>query len=323
MSDEVKRYDPATDFDHGTVVGVMVERLYGDYVLLSDYGAVEAKRDIAEMQLKSKQCMYDRLEVDRDAIKAAYLEAVDVVEAQTKTIGKLRAELESLKAQEPVAWKYQWVRPSLGISTAVTLDRGEALANCDHGELIPLYASPVVTKIDDALLDSSRKSGFSIDGENQYKSDILDCVVGALAFGAQGKEPPPTTHWLYRFWEIGNAEREEKLSQVRTDNTEALRNALAMIDGLVDEIEVIASRCTDPDTVDAMDELVYQHRNGIGKATTQHLLSQQSERAVVMPEQKSISPFTSIRESYTIAGWNACLDEFARLNPTQQEKKDE
>lgn len=92
------------------------------------------------------QVSYGLLIKERDQLRAEYLEAVDVAEAQTKTIDRLHAELESLKAQEPVAWKYQWVRPSLGISTAVTLDKGEALANCDHGQVIPLYASPVVTE---------------------------------------------------------------------------------------------------------------------------------------------------------------------------------
>ncbi|WP_330114117.1 hypothetical protein SA496_15730 [Pseudomonas sp. JS3066] len=62
----------------------------------------------------------------------------------------------------------------------------------------------------DAILDQMRQDGFSIDGDNAYKRDLLDCVVGALAFGKQGSTPPPEGHWLYRFWEIGDAERKER-----------------------------------------------------------------------------------------------------------------
>jgi hypothetical protein len=35
-----------------------------------------------------------------------------------------------------------------------------------------------------------------------------DAIEGALAFGAQGINPPPPGHWLQRFWDIGRAERE-------------------------------------------------------------------------------------------------------------------
>lgn len=60
----------------------------------------------------------------------------------------------------------------------------------------------------DALVDQLRKTGLSIDGDNAYKRDLLDCVVGALACGAQNNNPPPSTHWATRFWEIGREERE-------------------------------------------------------------------------------------------------------------------
>ena len=52
-----------------------------------------------------------------------------------------------------------------------------------------------------------RRRGLSIDGDNAYKRDLLDSVVGALAFGAQNNNPPPTGHWGQRFWDIGRQER--------------------------------------------------------------------------------------------------------------------
>jgi len=57
-------------------------------------------------------------------------------------------------------------------------------------------------------LDALRRNGLSIDGNNAYKRDLLDAVVGALAFGAQNRNPPPSDHWATRFWEIGREERE-------------------------------------------------------------------------------------------------------------------
>lgn len=60
----------------------------------------------------------------------------------------------------------------------------------------------------DELISTLRRRGLSIDGDNAYKRDLLDAVVGALAFGAQNSNPPPSSHWATRFWEIGREERE-------------------------------------------------------------------------------------------------------------------
>ncbi|MCU1773254.1 hypothetical protein [Pseudomonas sp. 13B_3.2_Bac1] len=57
------------------------------------------------------------------------------------------------------------------------------------------------------VVSTLRRRGLSIDGDNAYKRDLLDSVVGALAFGAQNSNPPPTGHWGQRFWDIGREER--------------------------------------------------------------------------------------------------------------------
>ncbi|WP_166219773.1 hypothetical protein [Pseudomonas atagonensis] len=59
----------------------------------------------------------------------------------------------------------------------------------------------------DEVLSTLRRSGLSIDGDNAYKRDLLDAVVGALALGAQNNNPPPASHWGQRFWDIGREER--------------------------------------------------------------------------------------------------------------------
>lgn len=56
-------------------------------------------------------------------------------------------------------------------------------------------------------LDALRRQGLSIDGDNAYKRDLCDMVVGALALGAQNNNPPPPGHWAQQFWDIGREER--------------------------------------------------------------------------------------------------------------------
>ena len=57
------------------------------------------------------------------------------------------------------------------------------------------------------VLSTLRRRGLSIDGDNAYKRDLCDCIVGSLALGAQNSNPPPSDHWATRFWEIGREER--------------------------------------------------------------------------------------------------------------------
>ncbi|MDD2054747.1 hypothetical protein NPS46_19535, partial [Pseudomonas putida] len=72
----------------------------------------------------------------------------------------------------------------------------------------------------------------SIDGDNAYKRDLCDSIVGAMAFGAQNVNPPPADHWGQRFWDIG---REERAS------SEHLLKALEALAQIAGECEQIAS----------------------------------------------------------------------------------
>ncbi|MBT9268047.1 hypothetical protein KKQ10_24535 [Pseudomonas sp. MG-9] len=83
----------------------------------------------------------------------------------------------------------------------------------------------------DELVSTLRRRGLSIDGDNAYKRDLLDAVVGALALGAQNSNPPPSDHWATRFWEIGREERElhEELVAALKITRENLRACQATI----------------------------------------------------------------------------------------------
>ncbi|UFQ02207.1 hypothetical protein [Pseudomonas fitomaticsae] len=81
------------------------------------------------------------------------------------------------------------------------------------------------------VVSTLRRRGLSIDGDNAYKRDLLDAIVGALAFGAQNTSPPPSDHWGTRFWEIGREERglHEELVAALKLTRENLRACQAMI----------------------------------------------------------------------------------------------
>lgn len=57
------------------------------------------------------------------------------------------------------------------------------------------------------VVSALRRRGLSIDGNNTYKRDVCDLIVGALACGAQNRNSPPLEHWARRFWDIGREER--------------------------------------------------------------------------------------------------------------------
>ena len=60
---------------------------------------------------------------------------------------------------------------------------------------------------DNEVISSLRRRGLSIDGDNAYKRDLCDTIIGALAMGAQNTNPPPADHWAQQFWNIGREER--------------------------------------------------------------------------------------------------------------------
>jgi len=82
------------------------------------------------------------------------------------------------------------------------------------------------------VLSTLRRAGLSIDGDNAYKRDLCDSIVGTLAFGAQNTTQPPADHWGQRFWDIG---REERAS------SEQLLKALTALTQVAGECEQIAS----------------------------------------------------------------------------------
>ncbi|MGF0241209.1 hypothetical protein ACQR3P_18330 [Rhodococcus sp. IEGM1300] len=83
----------------------------------------------------------------------------------------------------------------------------------------------------DEVLNTLRRAGLSIDGDNAYKRDLCDSIVGSMAFGAQDRCPPPTGHWAQRFWDIG---RESSA------NTAELVSALDLVSGCL--MDALAGR---------------------------------------------------------------------------------
>ena len=88
------------------------------------------------------------------------------------------------------------------------------------------------------VVSALRRRGLSIDGDNAYKRDLCDAIVGTLAFGAQDRCPPPEGHWAWRFWDMG---RESSA------NTEELVSALDLVSGCL--MDALAGRDLPPSKV--------------------------------------------------------------------------
>ena len=73
---------------------------------------------------------------------------------------------------------------------------------------------------DNEVVSSLRRRGLSIDGDNAYKRDLCNAIVGTLAFGAQNRCPPPDGHWAQMFWDMGRGS---------ASNTEELVSALELV----------------------------------------------------------------------------------------------
>lgn len=80
----------------------------------------------------------------------------------------------------------------------------------------------------DEVVSTLRRRGLSIDGNNDYKRDLCDSIVGTLAFGAQDRCPPPEGHWAQTFWDMGrnSAANTEELISTLEVVTECLSKAL-------------------------------------------------------------------------------------------------
>jgi hypothetical protein len=91
-------------------------------------------------------------------------------------------------------------------SPLAPLEHWKGVAELEREHKLHLLAGVAPT---DANLSAMRKEGLSLEGDNTYKRDLLDAVVGAMGFGKQ-RMPPPAGHWLWRFYDIGVAEADER-----------------------------------------------------------------------------------------------------------------
>lgn len=51
----------------------------------------------------------------------------------------------------------------------------------------------------DEVVSTLRRRVLSIDGDNAYKRDLCDAIVGTLAFGAKDRCPSSEGHWAQTF----------------------------------------------------------------------------------------------------------------------------
>lgn len=104
-------------------------------------------------------------------------------------------------------------------------------------------------------LDALRRQGLGIDGDNAYKRDLCNSIVGALACGAQNTNPPPENHWAQLFWDIGREERAQ--------HDDLIGAALAVLSGLKARIDQAAANSDPVPAYEGIAELREQIRKTI------------------------------------------------------------
>lgn len=105
--------------------------------------------------------------------------------------------------QEPVAWQERqqtstgWT-PWYDAELPTSMDKGPGLSEVLGGieyQWRPLYAAP------------QPAMPYSIDADpHGIRATVASAITGALAFGAQGVNPPPEGHWLAPFWNAARAD---------------------------------------------------------------------------------------------------------------------
>lgn len=89
--------------------------------------------------------LLDRLEAsekERDALRAAVRHEADCVEAAMAEIKPLRAKIEAMEQQEPVAWLHESRRDSDVVTSAVKHVWGKVAVGSLAAYSIPLYLAP-------------------------------------------------------------------------------------------------------------------------------------------------------------------------------------
>ena len=104
--------------------------------LLDRLEAAEKERD-AELL-----AMYRRVRDERDALRAALQHETDCVEAAKAETEALRAKIEAMEKQEPVAWLHERWRDSDVVTKAVKDVWGKAVVGALAAYSIPLYLAP-------------------------------------------------------------------------------------------------------------------------------------------------------------------------------------
>jgi hypothetical protein len=82
--------------------------------------------------------------------------------------------------------------------------------------------------VDEVVSTLRRRGGLGLDGENIYKRLVCDAAIGALAYGKQNSNPPPSGHWLQEFWDLGRGEglHQAKLIEALQQVTDCLSKTL-------------------------------------------------------------------------------------------------
>ena len=155
--------------------------------LLDRLEAAEKERDNANAASVNIALEAERLQCENDALRAALRHEADCVEAAKAEIEALRAKVEAMVRQEPVAWarKLGLDVPSFGCVT----DLKYRPSNIPESSYIPLYALPGAQPAPSAPdVDALAQFIREIDGKHQLGAGALaERIVEWLAAVPEAK----------------------------------------------------------------------------------------------------------------------------------------
>ncbi len=121
------------------------------------------------------------------------------------------AALTTAAAVPPAGWVMVPVKPTEEMkAAAVKYANGPAVYKNVRAEVLRIEEG-IYGEAYEAMLAAAPKAEpvpYSLDADHQgIRALCADAITGALAFGAQGINPPPEDHWLTPFWKSANADR--------------------------------------------------------------------------------------------------------------------
>ena len=205
--------------------------------LHASYAAWRITYQSSEQAARAAYARVQELEAQLESIGAGGVEPLRRRECLHQIEEPAPAHQEAHQTAPVNAWQqaidHELVTAHLGVAGAATIEEARKTLHeliCWHIDVATDPATnggKVLVDAARAPADSVTAPAYSIDADPQgIRARVADAITGALAFGAQGANPPPTGHWLVPFWETAREEASRN-RPVSSDTLYLLRRLLS------------------------------------------------------------------------------------------------